>query len=104
MRREPQCLGPSSVVALRARFPSRLCSGLWQVAVQQRQAVIEQEELSEVVLDDLRVLVLVLVLALVLALILVPGGHRIVQIIHQRMRIDPCLRVARDPNPIDVSI
>lgn len=98
MRREPQCLGPSSVAALRARFPSRLLSGLWQVAVQQRQAVIEQEELSEVVLDDLGVFVLVMVL------ILTPGGHRIVQITHQRMRIDPCLRVARDPDPIDLSI
>ena len=99
MRREPQCLGPSGAVALRARFPSRLGSGLGQVVVQQRQAVIEQEELSEGVLDDLRVLVLVLVLVLILA----PGGHRIVQIVHQQMRIDPCLRVARDPDPIDVS-
>ena len=97
MRREPQCLGPAGAVALQARFPSRLGSGLGQVAVQQRQVVIEQEELSEGVLDDLRVLVLVLVL------ILAPGGHRIVQIVHQQMRIDPCLRVARDPDPIDVS-
>ena len=66
--------------------------------MQQRQAVIEQGVLYEVALDDLMVLVLVLVL------ILAPGGHRIVQIVHQQMRIDPCLRVARDPDPIDVSI
>lgn len=100
MRREPQCLDPSSAVVLQARFPSRLCSDLGQVAVQQLQGVIEQGGLSEGVLDDLVVLVLVPVLVLILA----PGRHRIVQIIHQRMRIDPCLRVARDPDPIDVSI
>lgn len=70
--------------------------------MQQRQAVIEQGVLYEVALDDLMVLVLVRVLVLVL--ILAPGAHRIVQIIHQRMRTDPCLQVARDPDPIDVSI
>ena len=65
--------------------------------MQQRQTVIEQGVLYEVALHDLMVLVLVLVL------ILAPGGHRIVQTIHQRMRTDPCLQVARDPDPIDVS-
>ena len=99
MRREPQCLGPSNAVALRARFLSRLCSGLGQVAVQQpRLVVIEQGVLSVGALDGLRVPVPVLVL------VLVPGGRRTAQIVHQRMRIDPCLRVARDPDPTDVSI